>query len=157
MALGLDANTRVVINVGRLVSEKAQDLLIEAFAQLVCDADSAMSSAALRLFIVGEGALRSKLEAMIRSHGLENIVTLLGMRHDVPALLNAADVFVLSSDIEGMPLVIGEALASGCAVVATDAAGVAELLGDAGEIVPRGNVAELAEALTARWYRARYG
>ncbi|MGN5480602.1 glycosyltransferase [Cupriavidus basilensis] len=62
------------------------------------------------------------------------------------ALLNAADVFVLSSDIEGMPLVIGEALASGCAVVATDAAGVAELLGDAGEIVPR--------ATSRHWLRA---
>ncbi|CAG9187237.1 glycosyltransferase [Cupriavidus pinatubonensis] len=146
-ALGVDADTRVVINVGRLVPEKAQHVLIEAFARLVRKADSPVPSADLRLLVVGEGPVRSKLEATIDRLGLQGVVTLLGMRHDVPALLNSADVFALSSDIEGMPLVIGEALASGCAVVATDAAGVAELLGDAGEIVPRGNAEALADAL----------
>ncbi len=146
-ALGLDAGTRVIINVGRLVPEKAQYVLIEAFARLARKADSIRTAADVRLFVVGEGPVRGDLEAAVRHHKLENVVTLLGMRHDVPALLNAADVFALSSDIEGMPLVIGEALASGCAVVATDAAGVAELLGDAGEIVPRGSVEGLADAL----------
>lgn len=148
-ALGLQEGARVAISVGRLVPEKAQHILIDAFAQLPRQTGSLAPAptANLRLFIVGEGPMRSELEATIHRHGLENVVTLLGMRHDVPALLNAADVFVLSSDIEGMPLVIGEALASGCAVVATDAAGVAELLGDAGEIVPRGNVEALAGAL----------
>lgn len=146
-ALGVDARTRVAITVGRLVPEKAQHILIEAFARLSRRTDATTSAADLRLFIVGEGPMRSELEAVIRQHKLEPFVTLLGMRHDVPALLNAADVFALSSEIEGMPLVIGEALASGCAVVATDAAGVEELLGDAGDIVPRGNVEALAEAL----------
>ncbi|QRQ88159.1 glycosyltransferase [Cupriavidus oxalaticus] len=146
-ALGVNANTRVVINVGRLVPEKAQHVLLEAIARLVRKADSAKSSADLRLFIVGEGPVRSALEASIGRLGLQGVVTLLGMRQDVPALLNAADVFALSSDIEGMPLVIGEALSSGCAVVATDAAGVAELLGNAGKIVPRGNAEALADAL----------
>ncbi|WER45169.1 glycosyltransferase [Cupriavidus sp. WKF15] len=146
-ALGVDANTQVAITVGRLVPEKAQHVLIEAFARLLRQAQTATSAANLRLFIAGEGPMRGELEAIIHRHKLENFVTLLGMRHDVPELLNAADVFALSSDIEGMPLVIGEALASGCAVVATDAAGVAELLGDAGEIVPRGNIEALAGAL----------
>uniref|UniRef100_Q474R1 Glycosyl transferase, group 1 n=2 Tax=Cupriavidus TaxID=106589 RepID=Q474R1_CUPPJ len=146
-ALGVDADTRVIINVGRLVPEKAQHVLIEAFARLVRQADSATPSGAMRLFIVGAGQVRSTLEATIDRLGVQSVVTLLGMRNDVPALLNAADVFALSSDIEGMPLVIGEALASGCAVVATDAAGVAELLGDAGKIVPCGSVEALADAL----------
>ncbi|QYY32323.1 glycosyltransferase [Cupriavidus pinatubonensis] len=146
-ALGVDADTRVIINVGRLVPEKAQHVLIEAFARLVRQADSATPSGAMRLFIVGAGPVRSTLEATIDRLGVQSVVTLLGMRNDVPALLNAADVFALSSDIEGMPLVIGEALASGCAVVATDAAGVAELLGDAGKIVPCGSVEALADAL----------
>jgi glycosyltransferase involved in cell wall biosynthesis len=146
-ALGVGASTRVVINVGRLVPEKAQYVLIEAFERLARNAEFVAPATDVRLFIVGDGPMHGALQAAIRRHKLENTVTLLGMRRDVPALLNAADVFVLSSEIEGMPMVIGEALASGCAVIATDAAGVTELLGEAGEIVSRGDVAALANAL----------
>jgi glycosyltransferase involved in cell wall biosynthesis len=67
----------------------------------------------------------------------------------VPALLNAADTFVLSSDIEGLPMVLVEALASGCPVVATDAPGVREVVQDQGTIVPRDDATALAVALDA--------
>jgi len=142
-ALGVGPDTRVAINVGRLVAEKAQDVLVDAFSKTLEHADNRD----IRLFIVGEGAVRPQLEARIDRLGLGTVVTLLGLRHDVPALLNAADVFVLSSDVEGMPLVIGEALATGCSVVATDAAGVRELLGPYGIIVGRGNAGALAAAM----------
>jgi glycosyltransferase involved in cell wall biosynthesis len=68
----------------------------------------------------------------------------LGLRRDIPALLDAADAFVLASAWEGMPLAVGEAMAMGKPVVATDVGGVRDLLGDAGRLVPPRN----AEALT---------
>jgi glycosyltransferase involved in cell wall biosynthesis len=71
----------------------------------------------------------------------------LGLRRDMPALLDAADAFVLSSAWEGMPLVVGEAMAMEKPVVATDAGGVRELVGDAGTIVPVRDPAVLADAM----------
>lgn len=140
--LGLADDTRLLLNIGRLVPEKAQTVLIDAFARLKAD-----TTTPARLAIVGEGPERLVLEQRIRQHRLEGSVTLAGMRRDVAALLNAADLFVLSSEIEGMPLAVGEALACGCPVVSTDAAGVAELLGECGEIVPRGDAPALAAAM----------
>ncbi|MCY1354269.1 D-inositol-3-phosphate glycosyltransferase [compost metagenome] len=142
-ALGLDADTRLVVNIGRLVPEKAQSLLIEAFADMV----QTPGHLDTRLLVAGDGPMRGALEAIIREYDVAKLITLAGNRRDIPALLNAADLFVLSSDVEGMPLALGEALACGCPVVATDAAGVAELLGDAGTIVPRGEVAPLTQAM----------
>lgn len=138
--LGLHEQSRLVINVGRLAKEKAQGTLIDAFAKLKPAPDA-------RLVIVGEGPLRGALEQRVRDHQLTKQVHLIGARQDIPALLNAADLFVLSSDIEGMPLALGEALACELPVVATDAAGVAELMGECGEIVPRGDPAALAAAM----------
>ena len=139
-ALGLQDDVRLLINVGRLVPEKAQIMLIDAFAQLNTGIDT-------RLLIVGEGPERDALERRIRHHRLEERVILAGARRDIATLLNAADLFVLSSDVEGMPLALAEALACGLPAVATDAAGVAELLNGCGEIVPRGNVSALANAM----------
>ncbi|MGT2505950.1 glycosyltransferase [Cupriavidus basilensis] len=141
--LGLDDDTRLLINVGRLVPEKAQDVLIDAFALFRAGTDEVKA----RLLIAGEGPERAALEQRIRQQELSGSVMLAGTRRDVPALLNAADLFVLSSEIEGMPLAVGEALACGCPVVATDAAGVAALLGDCGTIVSRGDAPALATAI----------
>lgn len=138
--LGLDAQTRMVLNIGRLAAEKAQVALIDAFARMD-------RSTPTRLFIAGDGPQRPALEARIAQHRLQDQVMLLGTRHDVQALLNAADLFALSSRIEGMPLVIGEALACGCPVVATSAPGVAELLGDIGAMVQVGDTDALARAM----------
>lgn len=139
-ALGLRGDQQLVLNVGRLVWEKAQTDLIDAFAQM-------SPAPGTVLMIAGEGPLRDTLAQCIARHGLGDRVRLLGRRQDVPALLNAADLFVLSSRIEGMPLVVGEALACGCPVVATDASGVAAMVGEAGTVVPRGDPAALARAM----------
>jgi glycosyltransferase involved in cell wall biosynthesis len=139
--LGVSAGTRLVLNVGRLVPEKAQDLLLRAFAQI----DPA--TLPVHLMIAGGGPLHQALADQIAALGLTSRVTLLGPRDDVPALLNAADTFVLSSEIEGLPMVLVEALASGCPVVATDAPGVEEVVHAQGTIVPRGDAAALASAL----------
>ena len=138
--LGIDANTRLVLNIGRLAAEKAQVALIDAFQQMD-------RSAPARLLIAGDGPQRPALEARIAHHNLGDQITLLGTRHDIPALLNAADLFVLSSRVEGMPLVIGEALACQCPVVSTAAPGVAELMGDFGVKVPVDDIGALARTM----------
>jgi len=147
--LGISAGTRLALNVGRLVPEKAQDLLLSAFAQI----DPA--TLPVHLLIAGGGPLRETLGNQIAALGLASRVTLLGPRDDVPALLNAADTFVLSSTIEGLPMVLVEALACGCPVVATDAPGVREVLHDQGVIVPRGDAAALTTALDAALRQSR--
>lgn len=139
--LGIGTDTRLLLNVGRLVTEKAQDTLIRAFARI----DPAIPA---HLLIAGNGALRHQLSELAASLGIASRVTLLGQRNDIPALLNAADTFALSSDVEGLPMVLVEALACGCPVVSTDAPGVVEVVGDLGPIVPRGNVDALTAALT---------
>ncbi|WP_020204221.1 glycosyltransferase [Cupriavidus sp. WS] len=144
-ALGLAPGARLVLNVGRLVPEKAQDLLLEAFSRL--DMTTESSDRTPHLAIAGDGPERAALASAIDRLGLTGRATLLGMRRDIPELLSAADLFVLSSRIEGMPLVIAEALACGCPVVSTDAPGVADMLGDAGQIVPRGDAAALSAAM----------
>ena len=141
--LGISAGTRLALNVGRLVPEKAQALLLRAFAQI----DPA--TLPVHLLIAGGGPLHQALAEQITALNLNSRVTLLGPRSDVPALLNAADTFVLSSDIEGLPMVLVEALASGCPVVATDAPGVREVVEDHGTIVPRDDATALAVALDA--------
>lgn len=139
-ALGIGADDHLVVNIGRLVPEKAQAVLLEAFSL-------ATPASGATLMIAGDGPERSALEQHIARLGLAGRAILLGTRHDIPDLLNAADLFVLSSEIEGMPLVVGEALACGCPVVATDVAGVADLLSGIGKIVPRGDTQALAQAI----------
>ena len=146
--LGIHAGTRLALNVGRLVPERAQDLLLRAFAQI----DDALP---VHLLIAGGGPLQQALNDQIAALGLTSRVTLLGARSDVPALLNAADTFVLSSNIEGLPMVLVEALACGCPVVATDAPGVKEVLCNQGVVVPRGDAEALAAALTVALHEGR--
>lgn len=149
-ALGIGADVRLLLNIGRLVPEKAQATLLEAFHLL-------RPTHPVRLLIAGDGPERAPLQARIDKLGLQDRVTLLGMRQDTPALHNAADLFVLSSRVEGMPLVLGEALSCGRPVVATSAPGVAELLGRAETIVPVGDVPALATAITAALERGPGG
>ena len=80
-------------------------------------------------------------------HDAMECVCRLGLRQDIPALLDAADGFVLSSAWEGMPLALGEAMAMEKPVVATDVGGVRELVGKTALVVPARNSNELAEAM----------
>ncbi len=123
-----------VISVGRLKEPKTFVTLARALARL----DASTFSAS----IVGDGPDRAQVERELRGP-----VTLLGERDDVPGLLRSSDVFVLSSDSEGLPLSILEAMACGLPVVASAVGGVPELLGDAGVLVPPRDEKALAEAL----------
>ena len=100
-----------------------------------------------QLWIAGEAAGAESAAIQAQSAELGAAVRWLGLRRDMPALLDAADGFVLASAWEGMPLVLGEAMAMEKPVVATDVGGVRELVGDAGIIVPAKNPERLAEAM----------
>jgi glycosyltransferase involved in cell wall biosynthesis len=95
------------------------------------------------------GYLKSELDRQIDAWGLRERIHLLGLRSDVPELLNAADVFVLSSDYEGNPLAVLEAMAAGKPVVSTAVGGVPELVeGGCGLLVPPGDAQALSKAMS---------
>jgi len=100
------------INIGRLHPQKNQKLLIEAF-YLLNDEES-------RLIIIGEGELKGELERFIEELGLQDRVFLLGRDQNPFKYLDRSDVFVLSSDYEGFPNVVLEALACSLPVISTD-------------------------------------
>lgn len=137
---GVSPATRLVLSVGRLVTEKDHDRLLQAFAPLADARD-------IVLWIVGSGPLLDKLQAQAAELWLTDRVRFLGMRDDIPALMNAADVFVLSSIYEGFGLVVAEAMACERVVVATDAGGVRDVLGDCGFLVPPLDTAALQQAM----------
>lgn len=112
------------LNVGRLQEQKNIPLLLEAFAAGPAGCDRA------HLLLAGAGPLRDDLEARARELNLTGRVRFLGMRPDIPDVLNAADVFVLSSDWEGNPLAVMEAMAAGKPFVGTRVGGVPELVED---------------------------
>jgi glycosyltransferase involved in cell wall biosynthesis len=127
--------------VGRLEPQKNPLLLVQAFA--------ALNNPRTHLIMLGEGSLREQLAAYIREHGLERCVHLLGKRNEVPECLAASDVFVLSSNWEGNPLAVMEAMAAGLPVVGTAVGGVPELVesGRQGILVPPGDCAAFTDAM----------
>lgn len=135
------ADAQLVLAVGRLVEPKNHAALLRAFAGLVADFPNA------ELWIAGDGPLHEQLVQQRTALGLEGRVVLLGARDDIPDLMRAADVFALSSRFEGFGLVVAEAMASGTPVVATDAGGVAEVMGGRGFLVPVGDEAALEQGL----------
>lgn len=140
-SIRLEQNTLNFITVGRFTDAKDYPNLINAFAILK------KNNRAINLTIVGNGELRDQIESLIKELELEEDVTLLGRRSDIPQLLSQADIFVLASKFEGFGLVVAEAMACECYVVATDSGGVAEVMGNTGKLVPIQNSQALADAL----------
>lgn len=131
----------VLLAVGRFFEPKDYPNLLSAFSKALT------KNRGLLLWIAGDGPLQESIERLAEELGVGAQVSFLGVRKDVPALMNAADVFVLASEWEGLPLVVGEAMASQKVVVATDVGGVSEFVGDAGFLVPPKNPEALAEAI----------
>ncbi len=131
----------VWLTAGRIVPAKDYPNLLRAFA-LVRDA---VPSACL--WIAGESLGAGSADIHTLAADLGASIRWLGLRRDMPALLDAADGFVLASAWEGMPLVVGEAMAMEKPVVATDVGGVRELVGDAGVLVPAKSPESLAQAM----------
>ncbi len=103
-----------------------------------------------RFAVAGDGALRPDMEEAVRAHGLDDKVRLLGWRRDVPSLLWASDVLVLTSLWEGLPRVYPQAMAASVPIVGTRVDGAAEAVADGvnGRLVGPGDVAGLADYVT---------
>ena len=130
-ATGTDS-TFVWLCAGRIAPAKDYPNLLRAFAKVE------QRCSDTRLWIAGGGSegAREELESLANELGVRGKVLFLGLQRDMPALLDAADGFVLGSAWEGLPQVIAEAMAMEKPVVATDVGGVRELLGDRSTIVP---------------------
>jgi glycosyltransferase involved in cell wall biosynthesis len=142
--LGINDDSVAVAFIGRLFRQKNPELFIEAADLLT------QKGAPCKWFIIGDGELGKLLQAEVRRRGLETVVRFLGLRNDVQALLPAMDVLALTSDWEGMPNVVLEALAAGVPVVATDVGGVSEVVTDGvtGYVVSPRNVLALADRIS---------
>jgi len=141
--LGIAEGDRVVLTIASLTPQKAQHVLIDAFAWLHPRVPGA------RLLIAGEGPLQAALESRARASGAGDRVRFLGPRADVADLVQAADLFALSSVREGLPITLLEAMRAGCPAVATHVGGAREAIEDGvtGRIVPPGEPVALGQAL----------
>jgi glycosyltransferase involved in cell wall biosynthesis len=138
-----DADVPVMLTVGRLSPEKGVDDLITAVARVYA------AGRTCRLLVAGAGVLHSKLQARVNELGLQDVVSLLGGRDDVPRLLAASDIFVnAATHSEGLSISILEAMAAGLPVVATDVGDSSRVVvPGTGCVVPAGAPEALAEAL----------
>lgn len=144
--LGLREGEALIGNVAALTAHKGQRHLLAAFPAI----RAAMPSA--RVVIFGEGELRSELETQARELGLGDALVFAGFRppEEIPSILKALDVFVLSSVEEGLGTSLFDAMAAGAPIVATRAGGIPEIVQDGitGLLVPSGDAPALAAAIT---------
>lgn len=141
--LDLPAGAHVVATVGRLTAIKRHDLLLDAVAEVTAVVPR------LVLLIAGDGELRQALHARAQALGLNDRIRWLGWRRDLETIYGAADVFALTSDNEGTPVALIEAMAAGTSSVSTNVGGVADVVTDrsVGMLVPPDSPSELADAL----------
>jgi len=141
--LGLEVGKRYVAMIGRFHPVKDHATMLAAFNTVAED------RADVELLLVGEGPLRSKMEARARELGIAPRVRFLGVRRDVSLILGAVDVFALSSLSEAASLTLLEAMASELPVVVTDVGGNAEIVRDEveGILVPRSDDDAIAAAI----------
>ena len=140
---GILENSIKIVNVAALEAHKGQEYLIKAYSEVVKRFPNS------QLIIVGDGKLKEHLKELSREFNIEKNVVFTGFRNDVPAFINAADIFVMSSLDEGLCTSILDALTLNKVVVATNAGGIPEIIKDGitGFLVEKGNVKSLSEKL----------
>lgn len=130
----------LLLSVGRLTEAKDYPNLLHALSKI--------KYKKIKLLIIGEGELKTELLKLVQSLGLEKHVEFVGIRHDVQKFYSGADLFVLPSRWEGFGLVVAEAMGTLCPVVATNAGGVSEVVGDDRFVVPINDSDALAAKIT---------
>src|SRR6266481_8826591 len=133
---GFSESDVLFVCIARFAPQKNHTLLLKSFAE------GPAADRKAHLVLIGDGALKKRLESQAESLGLSSQIHFLGLRTDIPDVLGAMDVFVLSSDFEGNPLSVMEAMASGLPIVSTAAGGVPDLFerGKEGFLVQPGDV-----------------
>jgi len=141
--LGIPADVVLVLFIARFTVHKQPLTLIRAFCEAL------RTTPGMRLLMVGDGDQREEGLQLVSELGLEAAVSFQAFRQDVPDILAAADIFVLPSLWEGLPIGLLEAMAMGKAVIATEVDGTKEVVrpGENGLLVEPGNVSALAAAL----------
>lgn len=138
-------DTTRIINIGRICEQKGQLLLLQAVSILK------QRGVNVSLTIVGDGPMRDEAERLIKEHGLEDRVAILGYLSgsEIAAQLDEAAILALPSFAEGLPVVIMESLARARPVLSTYIAGIPELLrdGECGWLVPAGSAEAIADCL----------
>lgn len=129
--------------IGRLEKAKRIDLMIGVIEKTV------KVHKDIILNIIGDGALRKELESLTKSKGLENHIKFLGYKNNVYDYLNTADIFLLTSDYEGLPMVLLEAMAMKKIVITTNVGGISELIkdGKTGFLIDKGDPTRFSERL----------
>lgn len=122
------------INIGRLVKEKNQELLILGIKKL----HETYSN--IRLDIIGEGVLKDDLQKIITNNHAENYIKLLGSRSDIANLLNESDIFALTSTTEGMPMTLLEAMACGKPIICSCVGGIPDVIKNNGYLFESNNI-----------------
>lgn len=132
-----------ILNIASFKREKNISLLIDAFSEAIAQEKK------IKLILVGDGAQKNLLEQQIEKKGIRESVTFLGWRSDIPEILANCDIFLLTSDSEGFPMVLVEAMASGKPIIATSVGGVPEIVEDGinGILVAPGDSRAFAEAI----------
>jgi L-malate glycosyltransferase len=132
-----------LLHVGRLSPAKDQESLLRAFALAKCHVPD------LQLWIVGDGPLRSRLQELTHELGVGTATQFFGEQTDVAPFYVAADLFVMSSVSEGLPMSLLEAMAAGLPSVVTDVGGMGEVarLSGSAVSVPASNYKALADAI----------
>src|SRR5690242_1220923 len=140
-----DARGFTLVTVGRLVPAKNYRLLLQSVALALPHVSD------LRLWVIGDGLEASPLRQLASELGITRAVEFFGEQSAVGNWLTRADLFVLSSVSEGLPISFVEAMAAGLPSIVTDVGGMPELvdLSGAGKVVPVGDAERLAEAITA--------
>lgn len=134
---------KIIVSVGRLNPQKNYKLLLEAFGEVVGIFPD------YKLIVYGDGELREELEDHIRRLNLESKVELAGVRKEVHPLLLGAQLFVMSSDYEGMSNALIEAMCLGLPCISTRVSGATDLIRDGinGKLVDTGDREGLAKAI----------
>lgn len=141
--LGWREDALILLSVGRVVEQKGHKFIVEAMPRIL---EVFLNT---EVFIVGEGNLMMMLEEQIAAGGLQDQIKLLGLRKEIDVMLRAADLFVMPSLWEGLPIALLEAMAMESAVVISDVAGIDDVItnGKYGMVVPIGDIDAFADAV----------
>ena len=141
--LGIKEEDKVVLYAGRMQPAKGPDILLEALSYLPARDTS------IRVLMAGNGPLEDTLRKQAANPSLDVKVTFLGLRTDLPVLLNLADLVVLPSRWEGLPMILLEAMAARKPVIATNVGGIPEVIehGVSGWLVPAEDPPALARGI----------
>ena len=145
LELGIAPTSPIIGVAVRLTEQKGVTYLLKAMPQILSAHPDAV------LVIAGEGVLAQPLRDEAQALGVKDQVRFIGPRRDIPELLSMFDLYALPSEWEGLPMIILEAMAAGCPIVASDVGGVGTAVrdGESGYLVPPRDIDTLAQRITA--------